>query len=679
MKAVWVGGRQVALDPRRAIGQGGEAEVYEVDGKALKVYKEPDHPDYQGDPVGRNGARERLEIHQRKLPAFPRSLPGRVIAPLELATDRQTASVRGGRRIVGYTMPFLKGAEVLMRYADPAFRQAGIANDQVRQIFLDLHDTVGKLHRAGVVIGDFNDLNVLVAGSEAHLIDADSFQFRASGEQFWCMTFTTKFVDPLRCDPNAPGPVLCMPHCEETDWYAFSVLLMECLLYVDPYGGVYRPREKTKLVAHTARPLHRITVFHPEVRYPKPAVPYGVLPDELLQWFHQVFEKDARDPFPRPLLEVMRWATCAVCGTEHARPVCPRCAAAAPGVVREVTRVRGTVTATRIFQTEGLILFADAQGGTLSWLYHERGAFIREDGTRVATGPLTPGMRFRLRGRETLMGQGGRLVTLAPGAAAGGPQAPTTIAVDGYGALPQFDTNARHTYWLRGGQIRRSAPLGEAYLGDVLAGQTLFWVGPEFGFGFYRAGAMSVGFVFDAEKGGVNDRVPLPPIRGHLLDSTCLFGQHRAWFFVATREGGRTLHQCALVRPDGSVEATAQAEAGDNSWLGHLRGKCAANDFLLAATDDGIVRVELLHDRRRSGTAPSDDGTSPTPSDQWRARGPRSRGDRSVDSGKRSGRIAPAKEFPDTEPFVDARRHLLPGPHGLYVVGPHDIQLLKIA
>jgi hypothetical protein len=132
--------------------------------------------------------------------------------------------------------------------------------------------------------------------------------------------------------------------------------------------------------------------------------------------------------------------------------------------------------------------------------------------------------------------------------------------------------------------------------------------------------------------------VPLPPIRGHLLDSTCLFGKGRAWFFVATRDEGRTLHQCALIRPDGSVEAVAQAEAGDNSWLGQLRGKCAAGDFLLAATDDGILRIEA------SG-----------------------------------GQISVTKEFPDTEPFVDARRHLLPGPRGLYVVGPHDIQLLKIA
>ena len=51
--------------------------------------------------------------------------------------------------------------------------------------------------------------------------------------------------------------------------------------------GLRTPRR----ITHDARPLHRITIFHPEVKYPKHAVPYGVLPDDILQYFHLVFEK----------------------------------------------------------------------------------------------------------------------------------------------------------------------------------------------------------------------------------------------------------------------------------------------------------------------------------------------------------------------------------------------------
>ena len=91
------------------------------------------------------------------------------------------------------------------------------------------------------------------------------------------------------------------------------------------------------------------------------------------------------------------------------------------------------------------------------------------------------------------------------------------------------------------------------------------------------------------------------------------------------------------VKASGEVLATAEATAGDGSWLGSLRGKTAAGAWLFAATDDGIVRLE-------------------------------------ADAGK----IVETKSFPDTEPFVNAGCHLFVGPQGLYVVTPREIRLLKI-
>ena len=55
-------------------------------------------------------------------------------------------------------------------------------------------------------------------------------------------------------------------------------MLMQCLLFVGPYGGVYRPKDPAHRVRE-ARPVHRMTIFHPEVQYPKPAIPYGTLPE----------------------------------------------------------------------------------------------------------------------------------------------------------------------------------------------------------------------------------------------------------------------------------------------------------------------------------------------------------------------------------------------------------------
>jgi tRNA A-37 threonylcarbamoyl transferase component Bud32 len=617
---VYLSGKRIRLDPAKSIGKGGEADVYDIGGgKALKVFKPPSHPDYQDAPHEQTAARERIAEHQHKLPAFPQGLPSRVITPQELATSRF------GGEILGYSMMFLEGAEVLLRYAEKNFRQSGVDSNTVVSIFRDLHTTVNALHKAQVVMGDFNDLNVLVKGTEAYLIDADSFQFG----KFLCRVFTGKFVDPLRCDPRQSPLLLKQPHTADSDWYAYAVMLMQCLLFVGPFGGVFRPKDPLDRVPHDARPLHRITVFHPEVQYPKPAVPLDRLPDELLERFREVFVEDQRGEFPAQLLEKLRWTRCIKCGTEHARRVCPVCA---QGVRMPVVTVRGRVRATYPFRTEGVILFATIQGGVLRWVYHENEQFKREDGRVVLHGGLDPHIRCRIRGSQTLLGKDATVFTLQDG------QQPERLNVDRFGLVPIFDANERYRYWIESGRLLRDGQLGSEFIGDVLAGQTLFWVGEKFGFGFYRAADLSVAFVFDAERRGINDNVKLSTIRGQVVDATCRFTKDRCWFFIATREGGRTVNRCMVILSGGNIEAEASAVDGDGSWLGSLRAKCAVGNFLLAATDDGLVRVE-----------------------------------------PDAKQIVETKRFPDAEPFVDAGCHLFPGKEGLYVVDPHEIRLLQMS
>jgi hypothetical protein len=620
---VFINRKRLCLMPQQAIGGGGEADIFRINNsQVLKLFKPPSHPDYAGQPHEQQQAEARLAEHQAKLPAFPGHVPGRVVRPEALVTDR------GGWAILGYTMRFLHGATVLMRYTERSFRQAGVSHATVVALFRDLHQTLCALHRAGVVIGDFNDLNVLVLGTQAYLIDADSFQFGT----FLCRVFTARFVDPLLCVPDATPLVPQQPHTVASDWYAFTVMLMQCLLFVGPYGGIHRPNDPARRVSHEARPLHRMTIFHPEVQYPKPAIPYSTLPDELLHYWHQVFVQDVRGPFPLTLLDTLHWQRCLRCGAEHARSVCPQCTPAAPAAVREVISKRGTVTTRRLFRTSGLIVYATIQGGTLAWLYHAQDQLWREDGTPVLHGALDPQMHYRLWGRATLLGKNGQVITVVPG------HAPECLSVDSTGTQPLFDANARARYWTAQGQLLRDGPWGPVYIGDVLAGQTHFWVGPRFGFGLYRAGELSVAMLFDAERRGINDAVRLPPLRGHWVDATCIFTDTHCWLLAATQIQGKMLHQCMLLNAQGTVEATAQAEQHDGSWLGTLSGKAAAGSWLFAPTDEGIVRVEPQH-----------------------------------------GQLVQTRVFPDTEPYVDSGCHLFAGQQGMYVVDRQDIYVLTIA
>lgn len=544
---VYVGGKKTVLDPKKSIGKGGEADIYDIgEGKALKVFKTPDHPDIANSREEQENARLRLQEHNEKLRVFPKSLPKNVVSPEELATDRN------GRQVVGYTMRLIRGAEALMRYTDRGFRQNNASNEKMLKIFKNLHSTIRGIHHEKVVIGDFNDLNVLVSDDKAFIVDADSFQFG----KYLSKMFTAKFVDPLLCDPKGENPMLIHHHNYYSDWYAFNVMLMESLLFVHPYGGVYRPKNPSKRIPHESRPLYRITIFNTEVRYPKPAIPYIVLPDDLLHHFHKVFEKDARGEFPIALIEQIHWTKCDRCGTEHARTLCPNCAHIAPAAIKEIIVVRGKVTATKI---------------------------------KISSLP------------------------------------------------PEVSAKSPIKFWLDGGRLMKKGQIAPEYVGDVLEGQTRFWVGEEFGFGFYRAGYFTVGFVFNVRGGGINDNVKLPRISGQLIDAAAILTKEQCWFLISAQEKGKTINRAIVINKKGAVEGVAETTAGDGSWLSTIHGKCALGNIFFSATDDGIVRVEI-----------------------------------------NSGQIAKTKEFPDTEPFVDGSSQLFIGKEGLYAVRGKEVLLLKI-
>src|SRR5215472_15924009 len=121
VKTVLIAGQRVSLAGAALIGSGGEAEVYALaDGRAVKLFKNANHPDFAGQPELQRLAEERLALHQTKLRAFPLPLPDEVLQPAALAQHPTTG------RILGYAMPLLSGAEPLFRYADPGFRARGV-------------------------------------------------------------------------------------------------------------------------------------------------------------------------------------------------------------------------------------------------------------------------------------------------------------------------------------------------------------------------------------------------------------------------------------------------------------------------------------------------------------------------------------------------------------------------
>ena len=597
--SVWLGKTRVKLADANLLGVGGEGSVYAHRDRAVKVY----HPAPPGDFL----AARKLALTIAKVEAFPRALPDAVVAPLELARDDAGAPV-------GYAMRRVQGATEVSRLATRAFCEGRIPAAQVLALFGRIHGVLTQLHARGVVLGDFNDANVLFEGSAPFFIDADSAQFGS----FPCVVAHERFLDPrLYGTSLAPTPAFS----ETTDWYAFTVMLFVSLLYTHPYGGIHKT-----LPTLLRRAEARHSVLRPDVSYPKAAVHFHVLPDELLHWAEDVFDRDARESFPPHLLS-MRWSRCS-CGLEHARKACPECAAPRP--TASAVRTSGSCRATTVFTTRGRILAAAMQGG-LKYVVEESDAITREDGACVFH-PAGDAARVAIQGAATWIGRGARVARVRNGSVE------ATASTCAFRNEPMFDASASHCFGIDGGfivDVDRGTRIGQ-----VLEGQTWFRVGDELGFGFYQTGSITEYFLFRTARGGLT-RVELPPIRGKLVDCAACFAGDRVLFSMATDHLGRRTHAIYLVEGDGRVIASGAGAPDDQPMLASLQGKCLAHGSILCATDEGLLLV--------------------------RPGGP---GDRE---------LVPAKLFVDTHAFVSEGSELLVGPGGsVYVVGQKEITQLSL-
>jgi hypothetical protein len=578
---VMIRDKRTRLLPSKMIGSGGEAEVYDIgSGEVAKVFKLPTHVDFAQDRHARLASTERIREHQTKLLAWPKRLPKEAIGPTSLVRDVS------GKNIVGYTMQYLSGMEVLLKYGERKYREAqGIGGDAIVHLFTNIHSLIRGIHATQTVIGDFNDLNVLVDSKmQAYLVDADSMQFGG----FLSRVFTARFVDPLCCDLTASQASLIKPHDIDSDWYAYHVMLMQSLLFVGPYGGVHAPPDVSKKLKEWQRVQKRVTVFSPEVRYPKPALHYSILPDTILDRFHGVFERNERGDFPLSLLSGLHFTTCPHCQKVHARSSCPDCQPLTPSMVKEV--ITGSVEAMKVLDTTGRILYATVQDGIPRYVYHENGAYYREGHRKLLDGLVDPHIRLRIQGDTTVLARDGQVIMIQKDGNH------HQLSADIFrGRMTVMDANIHAVYIISGGDFKRHTPSSMDYpdtLGTILPSQTLIWVSEKLGFTFAQAGGITLASVFQVSGKNHGASIELGSMKGRLIDATAVFSEDFVWFFVALQEGPHRTNRAYMIDQYGKLIGQADASADDGSWLGSIHGKCAVGRQLFSPTDDGIVRIE---------------------------------------------------------------------------------------
>ena len=301
MKKVYINKQKISLDPAQLIQSGGEGIVFQWGQRVIKLYHGPQQQQ----------AQKLAYLRQNIVP----NLPPWVLGPGQIVQDKKG-------HVIGFEMARLPVTSLpFKQLAGPRFWQKQqIDTENVLQLLQHTHNTLSRLHQTGIVVGDLNDHNLFFEPQQWHSwwIDVDSYQF----DQYPCPVGQINFLDPYLYSVT---DFSTKPHFTTmTDWYAFCVLLMRCLLQVHPYGGVHRTYKSL-----TARAEAKVAIWEQGVTYPQRARPFDSLSDELLHHLHLIFTKGKRVRFPDHLLAhlAVELVTCKQCSLTYwgQRPGCPAC------------------------------------------------------------------------------------------------------------------------------------------------------------------------------------------------------------------------------------------------------------------------------------------------------------------------------------------------------------------
>ena len=245
---------------------GGEASLYRRGDLALKIYHQPE----------RAPAAAKL----RELNAIGAK---NVLKPLDFLFNPKTG------KPLGITMPFVWGTKPLVRYFSAAFKsRKGLDIKAIHRLVIALQETLIQIHHCGCLVGDLNEMNLLVEDRslKPYFIDVDSYQTPNFP--------VTAIADSIR-DPKSKG------FSELTDWFAFAVLAFQMYVGIHPYKGGH-PDYKNG--AWRQRMADGVSVFDPRSVLPGAAGDWSLIPAYHLGWFQSVFRDNKRCPPPPPDTEI---------------------------------------------------------------------------------------------------------------------------------------------------------------------------------------------------------------------------------------------------------------------------------------------------------------------------------------------------------------------------------------
>lgn len=311
---ILVDNQRVKINSADVLGSGGEATVIKYNNFAVKIYHQIN------------------QFRKNKLDKFINlslDLPKSVCAPEKLVYDTK-------QNVVGYMMKLIsQNNEVVQHLSSKTFRKThpDIDNKYVVDLFIDAYKTVSNIHKH-MIIGDFNDLNVVFKDRKMTFIDVDSFSI----DGFPCVVGTENFLPPELYDLDLAQKSYFIP---EHDWYSWMCMFIRSLLFVHPYGGIHCNYKTLQ-----QRAINRVSCFDKGVIYPRIAQSPDILNKNLQELFYKFFKNGERFT---PNVELFidynnSLISCLSCQCQFPseRKSCPQCA-----TVNLIEAQRKTITDTK--------------------------------------------------------------------------------------------------------------------------------------------------------------------------------------------------------------------------------------------------------------------------------------------------------------------------------------------
>lgn len=283
------------------VGRGGEATVYEIvrqPDRLAKIYEHELRPNYAG----------KLSWMVEHPPENPTSkLAHESLAwPGGLLFDSR-------RKVVGYSMPYIRSAVPLLEVFNPRRRAEVLPKFDRRYLLRTAHNlaaALAALHHSGYVAGDLNESNVLVTPAAlVTLIDTDSFQVREErgGKQIIhpCPVGKPEYTPP-ELQGKSLADVIRQP---DHDAFGLAVLIFQLLMegshpFRAQWLGAGDPPPLEVRIANGAYP-HVPSPAYP-VRPPKNAPGIETLHPWISELMRRTFVDGHLDPRWRPGPEL--WA-----------------------------------------------------------------------------------------------------------------------------------------------------------------------------------------------------------------------------------------------------------------------------------------------------------------------------------------------------------------------------------